>query len=118
MQSRAPGSRRGKSIRIWRKWVVSFKYEWILGRYGLRKISMSDDIFSVGQPLAETMGRQGTGILFLCILGRRYKVGVRASKVRSLRSREVVISFFNLRELMKRLIFWLLNSVGSKSKGL
>ena len=67
VQSRAPGLRRGKSIRIWRKWVVSL---WILGKYGLRKISMSDDIFSVGQPLAETMGRQGTGIFVFVYLGK------------------------------------------------
>ena len=48
---------------LWRKSVVSFIYDLmndVVG--GVRKLSTNFEIFSVGQPLADTMGLPGAGI--------------------------------------------------------
>ena len=44
---------------------------------GLRTLSTNAEIFSVGDPTAEMIGRPG--LFLLCILGSRYRVGVRGN---------------------------------------
>ena len=46
----------GKSLRMLRKWEVSLKYDFVWESMGLGKMSTNAEIFSAGQPLAETMG--------------------------------------------------------------
>ena len=54
------------------KSVLSFTYDFVNNVVGgVRKLSISCEIFSVGHPLADTMGLPGGGILPLCIFGRR-----------------------------------------------
>ena len=52
-----------------RKWVVSLTWLGRLVTWGLRMWSTKEEIFSVGPPQAEIMGRPG--LLALCIFGRR-----------------------------------------------
>ena len=52
------------SFILLRKSVASLAYDLVLDISGCRKVSTNADIFSVGQPLAETMGLPGGGVYF------------------------------------------------------
>ena len=60
---------------ISKKWFVSLIYEGISGTRGFIKWSTKEDSLSVGESQPDIMGRPG--MLGLCILGRRYRGGVR-----------------------------------------
>ena len=66
------------------KSLLSFMYESAFLVKALGKISSKDDIFSVAQLLADTMGLPGGGLLVLCILGKNYVCGVRTCLTRRL----------------------------------
>ena len=56
---------------------MSSAYDSISLTIELRKWSTKAEIFSVGQPLDDTIGLPGGGIIPLWILGRKYICGVR-----------------------------------------
>lgn len=75
-----------------RRWIVSLTYDGRESTNGLRCSSTILERFSVMDPLPDTMGLPGGSILFLCILGREYNVGIIGKGVR--------INFHNWLEIM------------------
>ena len=65
------GTMLSMSFILLRKSVASLTYDLVLDISGCRKVSTNADIFSVRQPLAETMSLPGGGVVILCILGKK-----------------------------------------------
>ena len=65
----------GRDRMVSRKWLVSWIWEGRDLTKGWRWASMYAETRSVGESYDETMGRPG--LPGLCILGRRYREGVR-----------------------------------------
>ena len=68
----SPGLVSCTAVSLFRKSLVSMRYDLDCRTIGARKWSTNADMRSVALSLADTIGRPGTGRTFLCVFGSRY----------------------------------------------